>query len=57
MTRDRVICAYNSSFDRNIVLGDTRRAGKQPMHLEPWDNWYCLMDSCTALPKLSRSDK
>lgn len=45
VTKGRVICAYNSSFDRNIILGDTRRAGKKPLHLEPPDNWFCLMDS------------
>ncbi|MEU5476901.1 3'-5' exonuclease [Streptomyces mirabilis] len=54
VTRDRVICAYNSSFDRNIVLGDTRRAGKKPMHLEPWDNWYCLMESYASWVGSSR---
>lgn len=54
VTRDRIICAYNSSFDRGIILGDTRRAGKKPLHLEPWDNWYCLMDSYAAWVGSSR---
>ncbi|MEU5900222.1 3'-5' exonuclease [Streptomyces venezuelae] len=48
VTKNRIICAYNSSFDRGIILSDTRRAGKKPLHLEPWDNWYCLMDSYAA---------
>ncbi|MEH6376230.1 3'-5' exonuclease [Streptomyces sp. KLMMK] len=53
-TRDRVICAYNSSFDRGIILGGTRRAGKKPLHLETWDNWYCLMDSYASWVGSSR---
>lgn len=44
-TKDRIICAYNSSFDRSIVLGDTERAGKKPLHLEPSENWFCLMNA------------
>ncbi|WP_171053399.1 3'-5' exonuclease [Streptomyces marianii] len=45
VTKDRIICAYNAEFDRSVVLGDTHRAGKKPLHLEPWDNWFCLMDA------------
>ncbi|WP_052433027.1 3'-5' exonuclease [Streptacidiphilus carbonis] len=44
-TKDRIICAYNSSFDQGIVLGDTRRAGKKPLHLAPDENWFCLMNA------------
>jgi DNA polymerase III epsilon subunit-like protein len=45
VTRDKVICAYNAEFDRAVVLGDTRRAGKKPLHLEPSENWWCLMQA------------
>jgi DNA polymerase III epsilon subunit-like protein len=48
VTKDRIICAYNSEFDRSVVLGDTERAGKKPLHLEPRESWYCLMDSYAA---------
>ncbi|WP_160311286.1 3'-5' exonuclease [Streptacidiphilus anmyonensis] len=44
-TRDRIICAYNVAFDRTIILGDTHRAGKKPLHLEPRENWFCLMNA------------
>ncbi|WP_332010932.1 3'-5' exonuclease [Streptomyces uncialis] len=43
VTRDRIVCAYNAEFDRTVVLGDIARAGKKPMHLEPWSSWHCLM--------------
>ncbi|MDH6544939.1 3'-5' exonuclease [Streptomyces sp. SPB4] len=45
VTKDRVICAYNAGFDRAVILGDTRRAGKKPLHLEPRETWYCLMEA------------
>jgi DNA polymerase III epsilon subunit-like protein len=45
VTKGRVICAYNVDFDRGVVLGDVRRAGKKPMHLEPEDSWFCLMEA------------
>ncbi|MFG2463745.1 3'-5' exonuclease [Streptomyces sp. NPDC048523] len=45
VTKGKVICAYNADFDRGVVLGDVRRVGKKPMHLEPWDSWYCLMEA------------
>jgi DNA polymerase III epsilon subunit-like protein len=45
VTRDRTILAYNAEFDRAVVLRDIERAGKKPMHLEPEDNWYCLMEA------------
>ncbi|MFE1841699.1 3'-5' exonuclease [Streptomyces sviceus] len=45
VTKRRVICAYNAVFDRGVVLGDVRRAGKKPMHLEPEDSWLCLMEA------------
>ncbi|MFJ9153380.1 3'-5' exonuclease [Streptomyces sp. NPDC102270] len=45
VTKERVICAYNVDFDRGVVLGDVRRAGKKPMHLEPEDSWFCLMEA------------
>lgn len=27
------------------MLGDIARAGKKPMHLEPQDSWFCLMEA------------
>ncbi|RSO33318.1 hypothetical protein DMH15_21990, partial [Streptomyces sp. WAC 06725] len=45
VTKGRTICAYNTEFDRAVVLGDVQRAGKKPMHLEPEDSWYCLMQA------------
>ncbi|GAA2301757.1 hypothetical protein GCM10010234_50820 [Streptomyces hawaiiensis] len=45
VTKGKTICAYNASFDRGIVLGDIWRAGKKPMHLEPRDSWFCLMEA------------
>lgn len=45
VTRDRTICAYNVAFDRTIVVADTHRAGKEPVHLEPSAHWYCLMEA------------
>lgn len=44
-TKDRTVLAYNAVFDRTLVLGDIARAGKKPMHLKPWNNWYCLMEA------------
>jgi hypothetical protein len=44
VTRGRTILAYNSDFDRRVILGDTRRAGRKPMHLEDRANWGCLMN-------------
>ncbi|MFD0386422.1 exonuclease domain-containing protein [Streptomyces stramineus] len=48
VTKDRVVCAYNAEFDRSVVLGDIRRAGRKPMHLEPRDSWFCLMEAYAA---------
>ncbi|MFI8888245.1 3'-5' exonuclease [Streptomyces sp. NPDC053813] len=45
VTKDRTVLAYNAAFDRTVVLGDIARAGKKPMHLEPWNGWYCLMEA------------
>lgn len=45
VTKGKIICAYSSAFDRRIVLGDVKRAGKKPLHLEPKDSWYCLMEA------------
>lgn len=45
VTKGRVVLAYNAEFDRSVVLRDIERAGKKPMHLEPWDTWYCLMEA------------
>lgn len=45
VTKGRVVLAYNAEFDRSVVLRDIARAGKKPMHLEPWDSWYCLMEA------------
>ncbi|MFE7658100.1 3'-5' exonuclease [Streptomyces bottropensis] len=45
VTKDRVVCAYNVDFDRQVILGDVRRAGKKPGHLEPRESWYCLMNA------------
>ncbi|WP_330335755.1 3'-5' exonuclease (plasmid) [Streptomyces sp. NBC_00536] len=45
VTKGRVICAYNSEFDRSVILGDVRRAEKKPLHLEPYESWYCLMEA------------
>ncbi|MGW3414610.1 3'-5' exonuclease [Streptomyces sp. NPDC000888] len=45
VTKGRVVLAYNAEFDRSVVLRDIERAGKKPMHLEPWDSWYCLMQA------------
>ncbi|MDX3025400.1 3'-5' exonuclease [Streptomyces acidiscabies] len=45
VTKGKIVCAYNADFDRGVVLGDIRRAGKKPLHLEPWDSWYCLMEA------------
>lgn len=44
VTKDRVICAYNSDFDRTVVLKGVERAGKKPLHLER-GSWYCLMQA------------
>ncbi|MFF4031350.1 exonuclease domain-containing protein [Streptomyces sviceus] len=49
VTKGKVICIYNADFDRGVVLvvlvvlGDVRRAGKRPMHLEPCDSWCSTM--------------
>ncbi|MEU9233513.1 3'-5' exonuclease [Streptomyces subrutilus] len=48
VTKDRVICAYNVDFDRAVILGDVRRAGKKPGHLKPRESWYCLMNAYAA---------
>ncbi|MGC0397384.1 DNA polymerase III epsilon subunit-like protein [Streptomyces sp. SAI-126] len=32
VTKGKIICAYNAVFDRGVVLGDVRPAGKKPMH-------------------------
>ncbi|WP_435245213.1 3'-5' exonuclease [Streptomyces tendae] len=48
VTRSRVICAYNEEFDRSVVVGDTLRVGKKPMHLAEPGNWWCLMESYAA---------
>ncbi|MFF7074531.1 3'-5' exonuclease [Streptomyces pseudovenezuelae] len=45
VTKGKVICAYNADFDRGVVLGDVRRVGKKPMHLELEESWYCLMEA------------
>ncbi|UFR07162.1 3'-5' exonuclease [Streptomyces sp. Go40/10] len=45
ITKGKTICAYNASFDRRIVLGDIWRVGRKPMHLEPRDSWFCLMEA------------
>ncbi|MFD9504943.1 hypothetical protein [Streptomyces sp. NPDC060035] len=45
MTKRRTVCAYNVAYDRSVVLKDIARAEKKPMHLEPSDNWYCLMQA------------
>ncbi|GHE51488.1 3'-5' exonuclease [Streptomyces capitiformicae] len=45
VTKGKIICSYNVVFDRGIVLGDIARAGKKPMHLEPQDSWFCLMEA------------
>ncbi|MFE5841993.1 exonuclease domain-containing protein [Streptomyces niveus] len=45
VTRDRIVCAYNASFDYSVIVRDIERAGKKPMHLEPWTNWHCLMEA------------
>ena len=45
VTKGKTICAYNADFDRGVVLGDVRRAGKKPMHLEPENSWFCLMEA------------
>ncbi|GAA2639783.1 hypothetical protein GCM10010425_50130 [Streptomyces spororaveus] len=45
VTKNRVICAYSVEFDRAVILGDVRRAGKKPLHLEPRESWYCLMEA------------
>lgn len=42
------MCAYNVEVDRRIVLGDIARVGKKPMHLEPGDSWYCMMEAYAA---------
>ncbi|MEU6277077.1 3'-5' exonuclease [Streptomyces populi] len=43
--KGKIICSCNVAFDRAVVLGDVQRAGKRPMHLEPEDSWYCLMEA------------
>ncbi|MFF3958846.1 3'-5' exonuclease [Streptomyces sp. NPDC001890] len=45
VTKGRTVCAYNVEYDRSVVLKDIARAEKKPMHLEPSDNWYCLMQA------------
>ncbi|MFE4205463.1 hypothetical protein ACFRSX_30990 [Streptomyces goshikiensis] len=42
------MCAYNVEFDRSVILGDIRRAEKKPLHLEPREPWYCLMEAYAA---------
>jgi hypothetical protein len=44
VTKDRTILAYNAEFDRSIILGDTARAGRKPMHLADTSVWGCLMN-------------
>ncbi|MCS0606014.1 3'-5' exonuclease [Streptomyces sp. LP11] len=48
VTKGRTVLAYNAEFDRSVVLRDIARTGKRPMHLEPWSNWYCLMEAYAA---------
>ncbi|WP_055691219.1 3'-5' exonuclease [Streptomyces prasinus] len=45
VAKGRTICAYSAEYDSTVVLKDVERAGKKPTHLEPWDNWYCLMQA------------
>ncbi|MFC8790814.1 exonuclease domain-containing protein [Streptomyces cinereoruber] len=47
VTKDRTILAYNAEFDRAVVLGDIKQAGRRPMHLEPESSWHCLMQMRT----------
>ncbi|MFB6840242.1 3'-5' exonuclease [Streptomyces sp. NPDC056361] len=48
VTKGRIVCAYNVEFDRAVILGDIRRAEKKPLHLEPRESWYCLMEAYAA---------
>jgi DNA polymerase III epsilon subunit-like protein len=43
VTRDRKILAYNADFDRDVVVGDTRRHELEPEHLADPARWSCLM--------------
>lgn len=54
VTKGRMICAYNAPFDRSIILGDTARTGKKPLHLEPKTSWFCLMEAYRAWLGASR---
>ncbi|MEU9529751.1 3'-5' exonuclease [Streptomyces sp. NPDC048210] len=48
VTKDRIICAYNAEYDRSVILEDIRRTKRKPLHLEPRESWYCLMEAYAA---------
>ena len=45
VTRDRIVLAYNASFDRARVLGHSANVGGRPMHLADPEVWDCLMEA------------
>jgi DNA polymerase III epsilon subunit-like protein len=53
-TRGRVILAYNAEFDRSVILRDTARAGRKPMHLANTSTWGCVMNRRSDWLRTSR---
>ncbi|MFF9077939.1 hypothetical protein ACF1A9_37805 [Streptomyces sp. NPDC014872] len=44
VTKHRIVCAYDDEAQRALIVGATRQAGQEPLHLERQSNWHCLMD-------------
>lgn len=42
-TKDRQILAYNADYDQRVILSDTMRAGRRPLHLAEDGRWGCIM--------------
>jgi hypothetical protein len=49
-----VILAYNAEFDRSVILRDTARAGRKPMHLANTSTWGCVMNRRSDWLRTSR---
>ena len=43
VTADRVVLAYNASFDQSRILHDCHRHGLDPLHLADTERWGCVM--------------
>jgi DNA polymerase III epsilon subunit-like protein len=44
VTRDRVVLAYNSDYDRGVIAADSARHGLDPGHLAEAARWGCVMN-------------